>query len=271
MESQCFDTSFGQWRQIQSFRRAKGLQNPIGPALTMTNPAFPEFAAAADDLRRDELSRLTAAVTPRLEALRSMTAAALRDEIALMWDRLGHTVITSPANSDLVTIKGERKFVTACANPFNLVPTGVSTLRRLHDRVIALNAERGFYVTARSFTVEAQQFAQTAPVQLIDGPDLIHSLHRSRKGMLVPSTYKAMCRQCGDIVQHRLGDDEARRCANGHFVPPSIARAAIVKPRPPTPGGFKDPAPVQRPLTPREIRAHNYGYEARMMKKPRVR
>jgi Restriction endonuclease len=237
----------------------------------MTNPALPDFAATADDLRRDELSRLAAAVTPRLEALRSMTAAALRDDIALMWDRLGHTVITSPADAGLVTIKGARKFVTACANPANLVPTGIPALRRLHDRVIALNAERGFYVTTRSFTVEAQQFAQTAPVQLIDGPELIRALHRSRRGMPILSSYKAMCRQCGDIVQHRLGDDEARRCANGHFVPPSIARAAIVKPRPPAPGEFKEPAPGQRLLTRREIRAHNYRYEARMMKKPRVR
>jgi len=54
-------------------------------------------------------------------------------------------------------------------------------------------------------------------------------MHRSRKGVLLPQTYKAMCRQCGEIVQHQLGDDRARPCGSGHFVAPTIARAELVK------------------------------------------
>jgi hypothetical protein len=53
--------------------------------------------AAADELHRQKPARLADAVTPRPEALPSMTAGELRDQIAMMWDRLGHTVITSPA------------------------------------------------------------------------------------------------------------------------------------------------------------------------------
>lgn len=228
------------------------------------------FVPAADQLRHQEFARLAATVTPRPEALRSMTAAALRDEIALMRERLGHAVITSTAAPDLVTINGERKFITACANPADLMPTGTPALRRLHDRVVATSAERGFYISVRGFS-EARQYAQSAPVQLIDGPELIRAFHRSRKGMVVPPTYKAMCRQCGDIVQHRLGNDEALPCGNGHLVVPSIARASIVKSRPPATDQTADPVPAMRPLSRREIRAHNYRYEARMMKKPRAR
>ena len=55
------------------------------------------FDTLADELHRQEFARLAAAVTPRPEALRSMTAAALGDEIAMMWERLGHTLITSPS------------------------------------------------------------------------------------------------------------------------------------------------------------------------------
>jgi hypothetical protein len=65
---------------------------------------------------------------------------------------------------------------------------------------------------------------------------LVSTLNRSRKGVLLPQTYKAMCRQCGEIVQDRLGNDEALRCRNEHFVAPTIARDTIVKPRPPGPG-----------------------------------
>ena len=125
----------------------------------------------------------------------------------------------------------------------------------------------------RGFTADALHFAETAPVQLIDSAQLIRAMHRSRKGMALPQTYKAMCRQCGDIVQHRLSSDEAQRCGNGHYVAPTIAHADVVKPRqPPGPGGnMTGPSPAPRPLSRREIRAHNYKYEARMMKKPRMR
>jgi hypothetical protein len=37
---------------------------------------------------------------------------AARDKIARMWDRLGHDVITGPAASDIVVVKGDRKFIT---------------------------------------------------------------------------------------------------------------------------------------------------------------
>src|SRR3954447_26526232 len=230
------------------------------------------FDVLADELHQREFSRLAAAVTPRPEALRSMTPDALRDEIAMMWERLGHTVITSPSASEIVTTKGERKFITMCANPTDLAQTGSSAVRRLRDRVVAASAERGFYVTPRSFTADAQLFAATAPVQLIDGPALIRALHRSRKGMLLPQSYKAMCRQCGDIVQHPLDNDEAKRCNGGHFVAPTIARAELVKPRPAA-STMADagPKPAPRPLSRREIKAHNHKYRMRMIKQMRAR
>jgi hypothetical protein len=65
------------------------------------------FPAAAEELRRQEFSRLSAAVTPRLEAFRSMTGDAFRSEIALMLERLGHSVVSSV--SDIVTTKDGRK------------------------------------------------------------------------------------------------------------------------------------------------------------------
>jgi Restriction endonuclease len=230
------------------------------------------FDADADELHRREYAFLRALVTPRPEQLRSLTIGELRIENALMWERLGHTLATRPDAAELVTIKGERKFVTVCANPADLIPAGSAALRRLRDRIVSASAERGFYVSVRGFTADARHFAANAPVQLIDGPDFIRALHRSRKGMALPQTYKAMCRQCGDVVQHRLDGDEAKRCGSGHFVAPTIARAELVKPRPTGPGGATtDPSPALRPLSRREIRAHNYKYEARMMKKPRMR
>ena len=133
------------------------------------------FTAAADELRRQEFSRLSAAVTPRLEAFRSMTADAFRTEIALMLERLGHAVVSTV--SDIVTTKDGRKYVTACATPTEQTPTKTPALRRLHDAIVAGNAARGFYVTPRSFTPEAEHYAASAP---IDRPCHRNGIERGR-------------------------------------------------------------------------------------------
>jgi hypothetical protein len=233
------------------------------------------IAQVADELRRQEFARLADTVTPRLEALRSMTPAAFRSEVALMLERLGHVLVTDPAAAELVTTKAGRKYLTCCASPADPEPTRIPALRRLHDRVVAADAQAGFYVTARTFTREAEAYAATAPLHLVDGRLLIRSLQRSRTGVLLPQTYLAMCRQCGEVVQHRLDEAEARPCANGHPVAPTIARAALVPLRPhsqaatdATPG----PAPKWRNMSPkvrlrRKMRAHNRRAQTRTLKR----
>jgi hypothetical protein len=231
------------------------------------------FAAAAQELRQQEIARLSDALVPRIEALRAMTTQAFRATIAGMLDRFGHKIIGNEEAPELVTLKAEKKFITACQPPSDLTPVKIPALRRLHDAVVASNAQRGFYITARAFDPQAETYAESAPLDLIDGKGLIKALNQSRKGVLMPQTYKAMCHQCGEIVQHRLDreQDEARPCGNGHLVAPTIARAQLIPPRPAANGqaGSVTPAPAPRPLSRREIRAHNAKYEARMMRKSR--
>lgn len=200
-----------------------------------------------------------------------MTAQAFGATVALMLEKLGHQIVTDAP--ELVTTKAGRKFITACARPTDLGPTGTRDVARLHDAVVAANAERGFFITARSFTDAAEQYAELAPVDLIDGARLIKALNQSRKGVLMPQTYKAMCGQCGAVVEHRLDreQDEARPCGNGHMVAPTIARAMLLPPRPPAPGNAGAAAkPAPRPLTRREIRAHNHRVRARAIKQQRT-
>jgi hypothetical protein len=211
------------------------------------------FDRAADELHREEFSRLESARTPRIEAFRSMTCGGFRDEVAAMMERLNHALIT--LTPWLVTVKEGRKYVTACANPTDGAPIPMPAIRRLHDAVVVAGAFNGIYVTPRSFTPEAEYYAAHAPIKLVDGPLLIKSMQLSRKGLLLPRTYKAMCRQCGDIVQHSLVKDEPLPCANGHPVAPTISRASLVPYRPPAgapqPAAL-NPAPVYalRPVGP---------------------
>jgi hypothetical protein len=205
------------------------------------------FDIFADQLQRNEFARLSAAITPRPEQLRGMNIGTLRHESAGMWQRLDHEIITTPDAAELVTVKGGRKFITICANPADPAPAGSAALRRLRDRVVAASAERGFYISVRGFTADAFHYAETAPVQLLDCQQFIQALQRSRKGIVLAQTYKAMCRQCGEIVQHRLSSDEAKRCGSGHFVAPTIARAYLVKARQPTPAAAPDAKPKHAP------------------------
>jgi hypothetical protein len=237
-----------------------------------------DFRRPAAELRQQEIARLADALVPRLEALRSMTTQDFRSVVALMLERFGHTIISNPEAPDLVSSKLEvgskleKKFITACARPTDLAPTGRRDLARLHDAVIAANAQRGFFITPRGFTDQAATFAESAPLDLFDGVRLMKDLNQSKKHVLLPQTYKAMCQQCGEIVQHRLDreQDEARPCGSGHMVAPTIARAMLLPPRPAATGTGSTKEPTPRPYSRREIRAHNYKYEARMMKKPRA-
>jgi restriction endonuclease len=241
-------------------------------------PALSGFARAADELRQQEFARLMDAVTPRIEALRSMTPAAFRNEIAMMLERLGHTLITDPAASELVSTKEGRKFITACANSADPAPTMIPALQRLHDRIVAASAAAGFYVTARTFTDQAHQYAETAPIHLVDGELLTRSMNRSKKGVRLPQIYKAMCRQCGDVIQHRLDQARALPCGNGHLVAPTIARAALVPRRQPPPPAAVTAKPAYAPKwrnnspkakIKRQMRAHNHEVRARALRQQR--
>lgn len=231
------------------------------------------FAAAAAELRQQEISRLSDAIVPRLEAMRRMTPETFRALIADMLQRFGHHIVNDPTAPDLITTKGEKKFVTRCAVPTDLKPISTRELAAFHiDAVIGANAERGYFITARSFTEAAIQYAKTAPLDLFDGTRLVKALNQSRKYVLMPQTYKAMCQQCGAIVEHRLDreQDEARPCSNGHSVAPTIARAMLLPPRPAGwKGGEDAPKPSPHPYSRREVNRHNAKYEARMMRKPR--
>jgi hypothetical protein len=194
----------------------------------------------ADELLRQEFARLKDAQTPRIEAFCSMTRGGLFDEIASMMERLNHELIA--VSPDILTVKDGRKYLTHCANPADLAPVRMPAVRRLHEAVVAASAFKGIYVTPRSFTPEAEHYAGHAPITLVDGRLLIKSMHLSRKAVLLPQRYKAMCWQCGDIVQHSLAkDDQARPCINGHLVAPTISRAALIPYRPPPAAAGQQP------------------------------
>jgi Restriction endonuclease len=147
--------------------------------------------------------------------------------VALMLERLGYEVINHPAAHDLIVTKLDsklavQKHIVTCADPANIDPTGTPELGRLVEAIMQHGAHSGFYVTARSFTQQARDYAQTMPqtIRLVDGAELEKSMRTSLAGVQLPIRYDAMCTQCGDTVKHKLEvpggpygltDDRSRR------------------------------------------------------------
>jgi hypothetical protein len=228
-----------------------------------------DFDGAADELRDHEFARLAEAVVPTMEALRSLTLRQVRACVATMLERLGYELITPETAADLVTMKDGKKYVVAFATP-DFAPTPVGHLTRLHSAVIAANAAAGFFITPRGFTRDAEAYAATAPIKLVDGPKLVTSIKRSMEGAAMPESYKAMCRQCGEIVNHTLDRAEAIPCSNRHLVAPTIARAALVVRKQENGSTSRNYTPPRR-YNRQEVRAHNTKYQARMRKqKPKT-
>jgi hypothetical protein len=192
------------------------------------SPTLVNFDLAADELQHREFTRLTAAVVPSVDALRLLTAQQLRARVATMLQHLGYDLLTPETAADLVTTKDGKKYVVAFATPTELAPTSLGHLTRLHAAVVSAGAVAGFFITPRGFTRDAEAYAATAPLKLVDGAKLVASIKRSMADVTMPESYQAMCRQCGEIVQHTLDRAEAIPCRNGHPVAPTIARAALV-------------------------------------------
>jgi hypothetical protein len=177
-----------------------------------------------------------------------------------MLEHLGYELVTTESAAELVVTKDGTKFVAALASPANLAPTALRDLTRLHSVVVAASAAAGIFITARGFTPEAEAYASTAPLKLVNGPKLVASIRRSLEGATMPEDYRAMCRQCGDIVKHTLDRAEAVSCRNAHPVAPSIARAALV---PTQAEGSSTAYTPPRQFSRYEVRAHNAKYQAK--------
>ena len=220
-------------------------------------PSLFLYGAAADDLRQREIERIKAATIPTLAGLRALSLDELHSEMAGMLERLGYNHHATDAAGDLIVSKDGRKLVVACAQPPE--PIRRQAIARLHEAITRTNAAAGFYVTTRDFEPDAISYAAGLPITLVNGDKLVASLRQSKAGIEPPEAYKAMCKICGAVVEHRLSHAEAVPCGSGHFVAPTIARAAIFPEgaKPPAAGEKPSPAPRQRHGRRMTAKAHN--------------
>jgi hypothetical protein len=87
-------------------------------------PTYFPFEHAADELRQQELTRLADAVPPALEALRSLTPAPFRAEIALMLEEGASRADELAAGGNHSEVAVWRRISVAVAELVNTTPPG---------------------------------------------------------------------------------------------------------------------------------------------------
>jgi restriction system protein len=104
---------------------------------------------------------------------------------------------------DLGLSKHGERFLVQCKH-WRKQQVGVTVVRELNGVIAAQGARGGFVVTGGQFTKEAQEFADSCKITLIDGPALAQLIDSSRANnptqtpALAPtSSTKPMCPRCG--------------------------------------------------------------------------
>jgi restriction endonuclease Mrr len=131
------------------------------------------FDHDAEVLRQQEFSRLSAGIVPTLDSLRFLNPSQLRMRVAGMLERLGYEMLTPETAADFQAMKDGLKYVVAFASTSDPLPVQANHLTRLHQAIVTNNAGGGFYITTRGFSRDAEAYAATAPIKLVDGPKLV--------------------------------------------------------------------------------------------------
>jgi TPR repeat protein/restriction endonuclease Mrr len=188
--------------------------------------------AAADTLREKERERLAKSIVPRIQELRLLTPPRFEDEVAQMFERLGYEVKQTPyikdGGRDAILTKDGQKYLVECKRYAEGGLSGRRDLQIFHSAMTTDGAISGFFVTAGRFTQDAIKFAPTVRIELIDQDGLVRMMFDSKPAAADEDTYCSMCRQCEDLVSHRLRVPQSIRCRNGHDVEPSLDISSVL-------------------------------------------
>jgi transcription elongation GreA/GreB family factor len=207
---------------------------------------------AADRLQHNERRRLTESLVPSIEELRAGSWQYFENEMARTFERLGFIVEQTPYvkdhGRDAILRKDGKKYLLECKKYEEGNVSGRRDLQIFHSAIIMDRAVSGFFVTTGGFTRDAIEFSKTIPIRLIYQNDLVRMMFNSRLRATNDDAYRSMCRECGDIVGHKLRMQLSVKCRNGHEVPSPLNRESVLAasaiPCVTLPDDFFEPVPV---------------------------
>ncbi|NDP48655.1 MAG: restriction endonuclease [Sulfuriferula multivorans] len=134
---------------------------------------------------RSEINPGGVATRAEWGALNAMTWRQFETLVGESFRRKGYSVTKTGGGSDsdfhLVLKQQDKTFLVQCKQ-WRAIKVGVNTVRELNDVMTAQGANGGYVVTSGLFTDEAQAFASSHHIDLLDGK----SLHALIHGVTVP-------------------------------------------------------------------------------------
>ena len=118
--------------------------------------------------------------------LRGMSPAEFEQYIADLFSKLGYkTEVTGGSHDGGVDVIAEKDGIAhyiQCKKYFSKHEVGSPEVRNFYGAVADHLAKgKGYFITTNKFTLEAEQFAQDKPIELIDSHRLVDYIHLAKK------------------------------------------------------------------------------------------
>jgi len=146
-----------------------------------------------------------------LRWLRGMKPAEFEDYIADLFRRLGYkTQVTGGSYDEGVDVVAEKdgiKHYIQCKK-FITSQVSVGAVRDFYGAIADhLATGKGYFITTNKFTLEAENFAQDKPIELVDGYGLIKYIRLAKKDIeaTAPKFEEQKCPDCGGNLVEKEG------------------------------------------------------------------
>ena len=185
--------------------------------------ATAKIRVAADKLQTEEYTRLTKLRTHKIDFLLRLSPAEFEEVVGDMYRRFGYSVERTPMTNDfgrdLILRKDGKTGFVECKRYDKDMSIGRRPLQQFYGVIVNMHADFGIFVTTSYFAKTAVAFAGETDIQLVDGYALAEKMVVAFPGEGSADEYRAMCRDCEDIVVFNLRDPVPEiMCRNGHLV-----------------------------------------------------
>ena len=121
--------------------------------------------------------------------LRGMSPTEFEEYIADLFSKLGYkTEVTGGSHDGGVDVIAEKDGIAhyiQCKKYFSKHEVGSPEVRNFYGAVADHLAKgKGYFITTNKFTLEAEQFAQDKPIELIDSHKLVNYIHLAEKAKI---------------------------------------------------------------------------------------
>jgi restriction system protein len=152
-----------------------------------------------------------------------LTPGEFEEIVGNMYRKFGYEVERTPMSNDfgrdLILKKDGKKTFVECKRYDRDTPIGRRHLQLFYGVIVNMHADAWIFVTTSRFANTAVNFAGETGIKLIDGYELAALMAQAFPGEGNPDEYRAMCRECGEIVLFNLRESvEEISCKNSHMV-----------------------------------------------------